>query len=225
MSETTRAMLPTSARNFPIVIEIVDFEPEIIDLTSPMINDFIISIDVGLKNLAIAYYEMNSGKFTSIGLHKLAETTSQTFEIAEAAGRWAKNVIKELSGKGTVACVLIERQFQFNNLQRVGYSQASKWNMCIESSLHGAFTAMGVKIASISPRSVASKFDLNKRGIDRNTKKKLSVQIVKDLMEKNVGSSRVAVLFSESVVHDFHKYQKKDDIADSILQLVYYINL
>lgn len=175
---------------------------EIIDLTSDDVCD-IVSVDIGSKNFA--YICFKNGKIKNWELLNLNLPKNYTPNVFFA--KFAKVSTKLNSFIGEKTVLLVERQM--NNSPR-GMHKNVVVNLLVEAYLFSSFMPI-CKCLSISPEEVRKHFQLKRC----ENKKKSSIEKVIDYLE----SSKFA-----SWLQFFNGNKKKDDLADSLLQAVYFQN-
>ena len=162
-------------------------------------KQFIISIDVGIKNLGICVFDCTSDSVCYWNSESIVETgrymPSRNVEYVHAS------VARHARFFDNAKCVLVERQMRCN--MRI-----------IESVMHSMHYDCCVVLA---PRHVKVHF-----GLSRNNYR-LNKQAAVQWMNEFVASSPEA--FAEGVAETALKNHasKQDDLADALLMVMYYI--
>ena len=151
----------------------------VIDLTKDSENEFVLSIDIGLVNMALCWFNTSLRKIMSVELIQVANTDSSNPVIAEKVGKLAKGWLDKGKGRWRVSCVVIEKQIQHITQKRFGFSKACTHNIVMEASLIAAFTSHQIKTLVVNPSTVATKFSLPKT---RYSKKAKTVSLIRTFL-------------------------------------------
>ena len=155
----------------------------------------ILSIDIGVKNLAYAIITFPAVTFDVIDISK----TKDAIERCRLINRYIGNIIKENS----IDTVVIEKQFLGNTVA-----------MELMYSIITLALTLDRRVHLFDPKEKFVYLDL-----EYNTKnkahKKLSVNIARNFL-KNFENKYSCFMFQ--MLYNFEKYKKQDDIADAINQ-------
>tara|TARA_B110000046_G_scaffold183095_1_gene218451 strand:- start:2399 stop:2944 length:546 start_codon:yes stop_codon:yes gene_type:complete len=159
---------------------------------------YVVSIDVGIKNLGICVFDFSSSKF--VCWKNCSLVTSGRY-IPSNNVNYIRSFINEHSQylDNSVA-VLIERQMRCN--MRI-----------IESVLHALYFDNCI---IIQPRAVKMHYDLGTKNYRHNKDK--AVSWVKQFLHFNRSA------FTENTIQAFEGAPKKDDLADALIMVLYYLD-
>jgi hypothetical protein len=159
---------------------------------------YVVSIDVGVKNLGICVFDFSSSKF--VCWKNCSLVNSGRYMPSENV-KYIRAFIKEHAQylDNSVA-VLIERQMRCN--MRI-----------IESVLHALYYDNCI---IIQPRAVKMHYDLGTKNYRHNKEK--AVNWVKEFVRANRSA------FTATTVQAFEKATKKDDFADALIMVLYYLD-
>ncbi len=150
------------------------FSFSVVDLTKPAEDRWILSIDIGLVNMALCWFEPSSSEITRLELIKVADSSASNAEIAKKVG----SLVDTWLCNHSLSLVIIEKQIQHITQKRFGYSKAGTQNIVIEASLVASFSCRGIETLEVDPGTVAAQFSLPK---DRASKKNQAVSLIKSL--------------------------------------------
>lgn len=160
---------------------------------------YVISVDVGVKNLAICIYDVETQKVINWHVGPLVEAGKiyLPHQNVTYVMEWLKN------WKGyfdNALCVLVERQMRCN--MRI-----------IESLIQFAFYD---KCHVINARSCKLHYGLSMRNYRLNKSK--AVEWASEFIAQNPNA------FETQCINMYNASQKKDDYADSLLLVMYYLD-
>ena len=159
---------------------------------------YVIAIDVGVQNLGLCVFDFNSTRVVEWDNVSLVQT-----------GRYmpSQNVLY-------VRSFLQRYEKYFGNANQVLIERQMRCNMrIIEAVIQALYFE---KCTIISPRAVKLHYDLSTKTYKGN--KKSAVLWARKFVNNN------ANVVSAHCVERFHKLQKQDDMADSLLLLMFYLD-
>lgn len=171
----------------------------------------ILSIDIGLINLALVYIEYDNEKISEIA-HKIQPKVNKTLNILE----YHLVDITKYSQCTNISCNLDHRKCISNYMKHLFVEYARIFEeatvILVERQPPVGFVSVEQiicyqypdKYVMISPRSVHAFFQFS--GLDYENRKKTSVKIAKSYY-----------------LEDFDELVRKHDVSDAIVQAVYYV--
>lgn len=204
-------------------------ECNITESTKQLTKSYVLAVDIGLINSAVTWYERESKTITDILKHKIGCREDSNYEIAKSVSQWVADLVQTCPVGGQVSLVVIEQQIQQVGNPKFGYSKAGTWNIVIETALHASFHSRGVETLAISPLSVAAMFSLGKK---RQEKKQRAIKVINNMVSRESEESmpacmtrlRQQIIISPSVETKWNQKRKKDDLADSMLTMLYFLS-
>ena len=193
----------------------------VIDLTADM-GDFsssehlVISIDVGRINCATTIYDLRLEEVIYCQNNSIFDTgeTLNPKSVAAKVTAFVKGLQNTYDVRKTASIALIESQPKF---MLAGVNHAAFYdNGTIATAFFTAFIMLGVETKSISPKSVSSFHKIQRA--TRVQKKKAAVQLVTQKISDKI------LRLNNQAGEFFAQARKKDDLADSILQILYYLS-
>ena len=189
-------------------------EPEVITISDDEDSDhFIISIDIGIDNLAYSIYNQGTDVFTGCKNQRLSiHSKYAANDISRACISVASEIV-ELIPTESLVTVLIEHQ-----LVKAGRSLIHGKLVtlkCIETSFYTFFIGKGYQVESILPKRVVKHFEQTMDTRSRYRKKKSSVVMVNDYI--NTKEIRLSIRARRG----WDASSKKDDMADCLLITIY----
>lgn len=176
----------------------------VIDLTEEAATERVLSIDIGSKNLACCL--MEGEKILMLKLANLNVPSKYSpLMYVSAAEEWLSSL-----GLPFGCTVLLERQMT-GSPRRKGFSNA---NGHIHDLLLGLVYPRFREVFEILPKRVAAHWNIE--GLTYAKKKRSGIEIVRGLQQS------YPEMFSKSALDYFEACQKKDDLADCILQALFY---
>lgn len=160
--------------------------------------NYVVAIDVGVKNLGLCVYDLVRNKITHWEVVSL---------VPNGTYHPYRNVdyIRDFIHKFTVF---------FDNAYRILIERQMRCNMrIIESVLHSLFYD---KVTIINARSVKLHYDLGMRNYRANKQKAVA------WAEEFVQSNRSA--FDDGALKNWKQKGKRDDLADSLSMAMYYLD-
>lgn len=159
---------------------------------------YVIAIDVGIKNLGVCVFDFVSAKF--VYWDNVSLVPSGKYAPMNNV-QYVRNFIDRFQCFFTeTAHVLVERQMRCNMRIIEAVFQALFYEKCL----------------IINARSVKLHYDLGTRNYRLN--KQRAIEWAQAFVAAN------PVAFSPGVVNAFHEKQKRDDLADSLLLVTYYLD-
>lgn len=179
-------------------------------------KSLVISIDIGRSNCATTIFDLVSNEIIYWQNRAIFDKGDKL--SPEAVALKVLSYITELHSKFSVKertfIALIESQPKFIAFK--GSHGAFFDNGTIATAFFSIFTTLGIQTKTISPKSVSSFFKI--KHTSRNSKKKATInQVIEHLTNK-------AIKIKDSERRNFEQAKKKDDLADSYLQLQYYLH-
>jgi hypothetical protein len=180
---------------------------------------FVISIDVGLVNCGVAVAEM--GKDSNQPNLKVWERLTLLDAKAKRTPAIVSNVIKDLIDQllQQLQCdpselgVIVENQISFR--QRSKSAMVSYKNGLTATAFYAHFQGMGVSCHGGSPKYVSNVMKLSGDG----TRKLKAKRKVSDILENGE-----IIHIPQEMKAKYKSEKKKDDLADSLLQLLAYLS-
>lgn len=158
---------------------------------------YCIAIDVGIKNLSICVYDSHSNKV--VHWDNTAITDGKYLPMHNV--KYVRDFIERHSKYFSFcSTVVVERQMRCNMRIIEAVLQTLYFDRCLV----------------ISPRCVKAHYGLAMRNYRQNKEK--AVEWARDFVLQNAG------VFCEGVVAHYQKQAKRDDLADSLLLLMYYLD-
>jgi hypothetical protein len=174
-------------------------------------KSYILSIDVGVRNLAVSVMELHSLEVVDCMLLDVTTRRKTANEISERIMHVVSKTILSKYPKTQIERVLIEQQVLLMPFASP-YSLASTMNSIIECALHTAFRCFNVNVDAVVKKRTA--------GTSYYERKVAAVSELKMLMSGVKG-----IKLHSNVVEYLSNETKLDDLADSILQLRDYIKM
>ena len=166
----------------------------------------IVSFDVGIKNLAYCIFDTETMKIKDWNIVDIT-TNKKNNECSQVV-----SVLDQYNNLLDSNLVLIEKQPSKNNKMRI-----------IEALLNAYFVIKGINdkdssISNVKVYSAKHKLgnDTFKGKVNYNQRKKLGIYKSEIFLKSNIQDTKFVELFEKS--------KKKDDLADSLLQALSYIN-
>jgi hypothetical protein len=160
----------------------------------------IVSVDIGMRNLAVVTVEYNSDKITNIQFHMHCKQTAQRARMAGRSGplercQWIRRIVMS-EDFNSADVVIIEQQVQKN-----------VWAM----NLMYAMIALidGPEVIIFSPLCKFTTFGIPFKTAHK-AHKKLSIRMARNILNEIIPCARNA----------FESFVKKDDIADAFNQVI-----
>lgn len=159
---------------------------------------FIIAVDVGIKNLGLCVFDFATAKF--VFWDNVSLVPNGRYLPAHNVQYVRDFVARYESFFEEAACVLVERQMRCNMRIVEAVIQALYFDKC----------------TVISARSVKAHYGLGTKNYRMN--KQRAVEWAEQFVANNGGA------FVPGVTSAFSTQQKKDDLADSLLLVTYYLD-
>ena len=159
---------------------------------------YVVAIDVGIKNLGLCVFDFATAKFVCWG--NISLVPSGRYLPANNVQYVLDFVARFKCYFDEASCVLVERQMRCN--MRI-----------IESVLQTLFFE---KCLIVNARSVKAHYGLGTKNYRMN--KQRAVQWVEQFVANNKQA------FVDGVESPFHNNNKKDDLADSLLLIAFYLD-
>lgn len=159
---------------------------------------YVISIDVGIKNLGFCVFDFVTAKF--VFWDNISLVPNGRYIPSNNVQYVRDFITRYQSFFDEASCVIVERQMRCN--MRI-----------IESVVQALFFD---KCVVINARAVKAHYDLSAKNYRLN--KQRAVQWAEQFVTNN-GSA-----FTPGVTSAFENLQKKDDLADSLLLITYYLD-
>jgi hypothetical protein len=161
-------------------------------------SSYVIAIDVGVKNLGICVWDFDT---TKIELLSTVSLVPQGRYIPGENVAYVRNFLARFKPYFADAkVVLIERQMRVNMRIIQSVIQALYFEKCIV----------------VSPRLVKMHYDLSTKSYKGNKAK--SVEWATEFALSNPGT------FATGVTNEFSLSKKKDDMADALIMVLYYLD-
>lgn len=174
-----------------------------------------LSFDVGVKNIGFCCHDESIKTMIECYLISVDPTTN--FTLATSVSLALKMLMKNYLLIDVVD-VIVERQIMF--LGARNYSKACLLNSVVEASIHAFFLASNIRTTSVAPRKKAAS-EKNSGKSTHYQNKKDSIKLMSDYLD--IGG--VGIEFSLSVRQFFRDSKKKDDLSDSMIQLMRFKHL
>ncbi|KAI3650553.1 hypothetical protein MP228_003795 [Amoeboaphelidium protococcarum] len=164
----------------------------------------IVSVDVGVKNLAVAIYDLKLKRVIAWELRNPDSERCLNTPAVESYGKWCRDFLA-YHNINSKCRLLVERQRVCSNNGVINAKSMMVYT--VQSQL----VALHDKAITIDPKAVAQHYASGGKQKKRN-----AVDIIyrdyMHLLETDVGSQ-------------FKNAKKKDDLADSLLQLTYFLHV
>lgn len=163
-----------------------------------MANRYLVSIDVGIKNLGICVFDFCSSKVVEWDVVSLVPQ-----------GRYVP-----MNNVNYVRAFVQRYEQFFESAEKVIVERQIRCNMrIVEAILQTMFYN---KCLIISARSIKAHYDLGTKNYRANKQK--AVEWVSQFVKAN------PIAFDEALIAKFKKKTKQDDLADSLLLVLYYLD-
>lgn len=180
-----------------------------------IIEDVVISIDVGVRNCAFAIIKIFDNSVigwqnTSL-LDSQEKTTPDT--ISRSVHSFVNDLIALVADEGCrIAKVIVEDQMKFRPTARNHMTFYA--NGIVSTAIISHFIARNIECSMCVPKKVSNYFSI--LGRNSREKKKLTCNLIKEMIAKN------EIIFRyPSLKETFLASRKKDDMADCMLQALY----
>jgi hypothetical protein len=194
----------TSQYNEIIVISSDEEE----EMNSPL-KPIILSIDVGFKNLGIFMHDPNQPAVLEWKALDLSLSNFQPETIVRGLETALEPYLSLPLVSKNKCVVLIERQTRMLNVHNVG---------AVDLTLRAWLYGRGIPIETVDPKKVKMHFSISEKNYKK--RKAAGVKIATKLMEDWPSSQ-----LSDRLRNQFASAQKKDDMADALLQWAYFKSL
>jgi len=159
---------------------------------------FVIAIDVGIKNLGLCVFDFATAKF--IFWDNVSLVPNGRYLPANNVQYVREFVARHESLFQEASCVIVERQMRCNMRIVEAVLQTLFYDIC----------------TVINARSVKAHYNLGTKNYRMN--KQRAVQWADEFVKNNPSA------FTPGVTSSFQLKQKKDDLADSLLLVTYYLD-
>lgn len=196
-------------------------------MADPELDPSVVSIDVGIRNMAWARFRAKSLQVDCgdvVSLNALIDAPQNWIEVFSACSNKLARELKAMASADQPATYVIEQQMRAH----------SPKCLILEAQLHAHLFPDAI---SIAPRSVAAFFHLGRSAVSQSTvgdeeesdggdvfndikrqnKKKQAIYLVQHWITRSGDSPHALPRFSAEFKHAFAVAQKRDDIADAVL--------
>jgi hypothetical protein len=165
-----------------------------------------LSIDVGFKNLGVFVHDPNQGKVLDWRALDLSLPCFQPEAIIEGLERALQPYLNLTEVIENKCLVIIEKQTQMLNVHRVGAV-----DLALRALLHGK----GIPVKTADPKRVKAFFSIEESSYKK--RKKAAVLKASELIDEWPSCQ-----LSDQLRGQFNAAKKKDDMADALLQWIFF---
>jgi hypothetical protein len=170
---------------------------------------FVVSMDVGYRNFAIAIFDIVRQEVVVWENFDLGITKFTSSNILEAFESLFEERIAPVVAQAGISTTLIEVQAHRPTTYRVAM---------VDCTIRGFLGGRRIPVRAIRPADVKRHFGFPIRQVHA-ARKADSIRRVREFLDGAPGGLRVP----EDVRQSFDRSRKKDDLADAYLQLLYFI--
>jgi hypothetical protein len=221
----TREQLVKMCKHFGLLqsgkkLELSNRITDYLELVKSIKQPCLVSVDVGIVNLAFAQLKLNQNKIEVLDWQLVEPDVPKTYNVQQYAQKCSQILDRGLF-KNDSSLYIIERM----SWRSKGFSipQTILRSTALEALLVGMLLERGnhkVRVESILPGSVSNHFDLVPESVSKNRyqlKKKAAVDKVEWLLDGRIDCPKnLKVMFKNQ--------KKKDDLSDSLLTGIAYLD-
>ena len=200
-----------------LIFHTIKVEMEVIEVIDER-EAIVIGFDIGLNNFSYCVFNANHQRVIEWHSQSLSlggdKTNSATIfnRVRALKQRFDRNYLPELYDK----TYLIEKQLV--KVSRTGILPNAVTLKMIEVSIYSVFSTCGHSTKIISPKDVSVRYGLNTSG-SYYSKKNVAILKIKEFLATE------QVLIGNAMKDNWNSKLKKDDLADSLLIVLYHCNI